>query len=63
MINDFENDLIEEIEINSDQITTFKVNYHKKDLKSWLDNQKFINLTLDELWQIGEQCIADLSVS
>jgi hypothetical protein len=63
MINDFENALIEEIEINSDQITTFKVNYHKKDLKSWLDNQKFINLTLDELWQIREQCIADLSVS
>jgi hypothetical protein len=60
---DFENELIEEIEIRTDQIADFKVNYHKKYLTNWLEKQKTLNLTIDELWTIREQCIADLSIS
>lgn len=58
---DFENDLIEETEIRTDQITEFKINYHKQYLTNWLYKQSTLNLTLDELWKIREQCIADLS--
>ena len=60
---DFENELIEEIEIRTDQIADFKVNYHKQYLISWLAKQKTLNFTLDELWKIREQCIADLSTT
>lgn len=59
---DFEKDLIEEIEILPHQITEFKVTYHKQYLKAWLEAEQEKNLTLDELWTIREQCIADLSV-
>ena len=37
---DFLDDLIEEIEISPDQITDYKVNYHKNYLVTWLDNNK-----------------------
>ena len=60
--SDFEGDLIEEIEIQTDQIGEFKVNYHKQYLENWLDTQKLF-MTLDELWEIREQCIADLSTT
>lgn len=59
---DFENDLIEEIEIRPDQIMDFKIAYHRKYLTDWLERQTAINLSLDELWTIREQCIADLSM-
>jgi len=42
--SDFLDELIEEIEILPDQITNFKVNYHKNYLASWLDKNKQINL-------------------
>jgi hypothetical protein len=60
---DFENELIEETEIQTDQIADFKINYHKQYLTNWLEKQEALNLTLDELWKIREQCIADLSTS
>jgi ribosomal protein S30 len=60
---DFENELIEETEIRTDQIADFKINYHKQYLTNWLNKQKTLNLTLDELWKIREQCITDLSTS
>lgn len=58
---DFLDDLIEEIEISPDQITDYKVDYHKNYLATWLDNNKQINLSLSELWKIREQCIQDLA--
>ena len=61
--NDFENELIEETEIRPDQISEFKINYHKEYLISWLEKQKRQDLTFDELWDIREQCIADLSTN
>ncbi|MES2477589.1 MAG: hypothetical protein V4561_00755 [Bacteroidota bacterium] len=59
---DFEGELIEEIEIQPYQITDFKIAYHKQYLDGWLKEQASINLSTDELWMIREQCIADLSV-
>ncbi len=59
---DFENDLIEEIEIQPEQIVDFKVAYHREYLTQWLIKQK-LNLTLDQLWSIREHCIASLSTA
>ena len=61
--SDFMDDLIEEIEILPEQITDYKVNYHKTYLTAWLLNNKQLNYTLDELWRIREQCIQDLANS
>jgi len=59
--SDFVDDLLEEVEITPQQITDFKVAYHKDYLSKWLAGNKNINLTLDEIWMIREQCIRDLS--
>lgn len=56
----FANDLIEEIAIMPDQITAFKIEYHKKFLIDWI-RKEGLKLSLDELWNIREQCIADLT--
>ena len=53
-------DLIEEIEISPEQITDYKVNYHKNYLVTWLNNKQ-INLSLNDIWKIREQCIQDLA--
>jgi hypothetical protein len=53
--------IIEEIEIIPEQITDYKVAYHKKFLTEWLKNNPQIPYTLDELWNIKEQCIKDLA--
>ncbi len=58
---DFLDDLIEEIEISPEQITDYKVNYHKNYLVTWLDKNKQINLSLKDIWKIREQCIQDLA--
>jgi hypothetical protein len=58
---DFVNDLIEEIEITPEQITDFKVDYHKNYLDKWLNENIEIDFTLEELWKIREACIQDLS--
>ena len=57
----FVDDLIEEIEILPEQITDYKVNYHKNYLVTWLDNNKQINFSLNDIWKIREQCIEDLA--
>jgi hypothetical protein len=59
--SDFESDLIQEIEISTNQIADFKVQYHKKYLSEWLIKHPTLNFTLSQLWKIREQCIADLS--
>lgn len=56
----FELDLLEEVEISPDQITDFKVQYHKVYLSRWIEINK-IPYTLDKLWQIREECIAALA--
>ena len=61
--SDFENDLLEEIEILPNQITTFKVEYHKKYLQNWLNENNNIELNLNELWKIREECIQNLTTT
>jgi hypothetical protein len=58
---DLEKELIEEIEIAPDQVADFKVTFHKQFLSQWLQQNRDIPYTLDELWTIREQCINDLS--
>ncbi len=58
---DFVAELIAETEIQPSQIGAFKVAYHKQYLASWLAEQKGLDLNLEELWAIREQCITDLS--
>ncbi len=54
----FVHDLIIEVEINSNQIAEYKINFHKEYLKHWLTTQPDISLSLDQLWLIRERCIA-----
>ena len=58
---DFLDDLIEEIEILPEQITDYKVNYHKNYLLSWLEKNEQIIHSLNDIWKIREQCIQDLA--
>ncbi|GEM65904.1 hypothetical protein SF1_38860 [Sphingobacterium faecium NBRC 15299] len=52
----FELDILKEIEIQADQITDFKVQYHREYLAQWIEDYK-IPYSLDELWSIREECI------
>lgn len=60
--SNFINDIIEETEITPEQITDFKVSFHKNYLEKWLKENNEIRLSLEELWTIREACIADLSM-
>lgn len=60
-VDNFVTDLIAEVEIESNQITDFKVNYHKQILQKWLSENPQINLSFNQLWSIREQCIEDLA--
>jgi len=57
----FEGDILEEIEILPNQITAYKVDYHKKFIRKWLMKNKHVPYDPEQLWAIKEQCIADLS--
>lgn len=57
---DFLRDLIEEIEIEPSQITNFKLGYHQKFIKKYLEQNTGIPYSATEIWQIREECIAAL---
>src|SRR5690606_38829724 len=57
----FVNDLLVEIKIQPDEIQAPKIKIRKKYLAEFLKNDKTIHYSLDELWEIREQCIRDLS--
>jgi N-acetylmuramoyl-L-alanine amidase CwlA len=59
--SDFVHDLIMETEIEPDQITRFKVDYHRQYLMEWLQMNKGLPFSIDEIWAIREACIGDLS--
>jgi hypothetical protein len=54
-------DIVEEIEITPNQVSDFKVTYHKAFLKNWI-NETNQNNTFEEIWEIREQCIEKLSI-
>ncbi|MQP24177.1 hypothetical protein GFJ94_03760 [Flavobacterium sp. LMO8] len=53
-------DIMEEIEITPNQVSDFKVEYHKAFLKKWIKESNQNN-TFEEIWKITEQCISKLS--
>ena len=53
-------DIIEEIEIIPNQVSDFKVEYHKAFLKKWIKETNQNN-TFEEIWRIREECISKLS--
>jgi hypothetical protein len=53
-------DILEEIEIIPNQVSDFKVEYHKAFLKKWIEETNQNN-TFEEIWKIREQCISKLS--
>ncbi len=55
--NDFINELAEEREINPNQITDFKVQYHQEFLKKYLLQHSEIQYPLEKFWKIREECI------
>ena len=59
----FESQLLKEIEIQPEQITDFKVKYHQNFLEDWLDQYPKIPYSIDEIWKIREDCILALSRS
>jgi hypothetical protein len=55
-----EKDIIQEKEIKPEQVTEFKVDYHKKFIEIWLKetNSEF---EFDQIWKIREKCIMNLT--
>ena len=53
-------DIVEEIAITPNQVSDFKVTYHKAFLKNWIKETNQNN-TFEEIWEIREQCISKLS--
>jgi hypothetical protein len=51
--------IIEEIEIEPEQVNTFKVDYHKKFIHNWIKENE-IKMHFEEIWQIRERCIKKL---
>jgi len=53
-------DILQEKEIKPNQVSKFKVDYHKNFVKRWLKetNSKF---TFNEIWHIREKCIENLT--
>lgn len=52
-------DIIQEIEIEPEQVNTFKVDYHKKYIQNWI-NENGIKMDFEKVWKIREQCIKKL---
>jgi hypothetical protein len=59
--SNYKKDILEEIQIESYQITDFKVQHHKSFLIDWLNQNPEIHISIDKLWKIREDCIRALS--
>lgn len=58
-IEKLSNDILEEIEIQPEQVNTFKVEFHQAYLKKWI-KETSLNFHFDEVWKIREKCIKKL---
>ncbi|UFH31327.1 hypothetical protein LNP04_15325 [Chryseobacterium sp. C-71] len=56
---DFKSKLLIEKEIEYNEIVDEKISFHKDFLKKWIADEN-IPYSLDEIWNIREQCIKDL---
>jgi len=52
--------LLTEIEITPDQVTDFKVGFHRDYLAKWLADED-LSYSLDEIWRIREECIREIA--
>lgn len=57
----FRLDLLDETKISPDQVTDYKVTYHRDFLANWII-QHNIPYSIDQLWKIREECIEALQV-
>lgn len=55
-----ERDILLEIEIKPEQVVQYKVDYHKDYLDKWLADSSY-TFEFDQIWQIREKCISNLS--
>lgn len=55
-----ENDILEEIEIEPHQVAEFKVEFHRDFIKNWLQQEK-LDFSFEEIWEIRENCIKNIS--
>ena len=55
-----EQDIFQELEIDPEQLSSFKVEYHQKFIENWLKTTHS-KLNFDQIWHIREQCIKKLS--
>ncbi|MCC9041256.1 hypothetical protein LNQ81_00690 [Myroides sp. M-43] len=53
---------ISEVIYEYNQIGDFKINLHREAIQKWLDITPTIAYSLDKIWTIREQCIADLQL-
>lgn len=53
-------EIIEEIEIEPYQVSEYKVKFHKEFIKNWI-KEKNIPFSFEEIWNIREKCIENLS--
>ena len=58
--DNFISHLENEIEMQPDQITDFKIKYHQNFLRQYLDKNPAMPYQLEEFWRIREECIAAL---
>jgi hypothetical protein len=59
-MQNIEPDLLEEQIISANQVSKYKVSYHKNFLRNWLKKSD-LDLSFDALWGIREQCIERLT--
>ena len=57
--NEFKNQILIEAELEFDEINDKKISIHKNFLSQWLIEQN-VAYSLEEIWKIREECIADL---
>ena len=53
-------DIIEEREITPDQVSNYKVQYHKAYIKQWIQTIN-TSYSFTDIWNLREQCIRNLS--
>lgn len=59
-IERIKDDILEEIEIQVDQITSYKITYHQDYLRTWCTREKHM-LSYEQIWDIRERCISSLA--
>ncbi len=58
---DFLDDLLFEVEIQPNEIGEQKIEIHQTFLNNWVDKNSELKYSAKEIWDIREECIADLS--